>query len=107
MWAMIAHLSAFACVVLPFVGHVLGPFVVWMIKRETMPFVDDQAKEALNFQITMTIAFTAGGLLLFLLIGFVLLPVFLIVDVILTILAAVKANEGIAYRYPLSLRLVK
>ena len=107
MWGMFAHLSAFAGLVVPFVGHVLGPLVIWLIKRETMPFVNDQGKEALNFQITMTIGFVVAGVLIFAFIGVLLLPLIGIADIIMTIIAAVKANEGVAYRYPFTLRLVK
>lgn len=107
MWGMFAHLSAFAGLLVPFIGHVLGPLVIWLVKRETMPFVNDQGKEALNFQITATIGLVVAGLLVFLFIGFILLPLVGLADVIFTILAAVKANEGVAYRYPVTLRLIK
>jgi uncharacterized protein len=107
MWGMFAHLSAFAGILLPGVGHLLGPLVVWLVKRETMPFVNDQGKEALNFQITATIGLVVAGLLCFVLIGLVLLPLVGLADVIFTVLAAVKANEGVAYRYPVTLRLIK
>jgi uncharacterized Tic20 family protein len=107
MWGMLAHLSAFAGLLIPFLGHVLGPLVIWLIKRETMPFVNDQGKEALNFQITATIAFAIAGVLVFVAIGFLLLPLIAIADIIMTIIAAVKANEGVVYRYPLTLRLIK
>jgi uncharacterized Tic20 family protein len=107
MWAMFAHLSAFAGLLIPFVGHVLGPLVVWLVKRESMPFVNDQGKEALNFQITMTIAFVVAGVLILALIGMVLLPLLALADIIFTIIAGVKANEGVVYRYPVTLRLVK
>ena len=104
-WAMFAHLSAFVGHFIPF-GHILGPLVIWMIKKNEMPFVNDQAKEALNFQITMTIYFIVAGLLCLVVIGFVLLPLVWLFDIIFTIIAAVKANDGVAYRYPGSLRLV-
>ena len=107
MWGMLAHLSAFAGLVIPFIGHVLGPLVIWLIKRETMPFVNDQGKEALNFQITVTIAFAVAGVLVLAFIGILLLPLIAIADIIMTIIAAVKANEGVVYRYPLTLRLIK
>ena len=71
-----------------------------------MPLVDDQGKEALNFQITMTIAFIVAALSFFVLVGFILFPAVWLFDVIFTIIAAVKANEGVAYRYPCCLRLV-
>ena len=104
-WAMFAHLSAFVGHFIPF-GHILGPLVIWMIKKNEMPFVNDQAKEALNFQITMTIYFIVAGLLCLVVIGIVLLPLVWLFDLIFTIIAAVKANDGVAYRYPGTLRLV-
>ena len=106
MWAMIAHLSTFAGHLIPF-GNIVGPLIVWAIKKDEMPFVNDQGKEALNFQITMTVALIVAGLSVFVLIGFVLFPVVYLFDLIMTIIAAIKANEGVAYRYPLSIRLVK
>ncbi len=77
-----------------------------MLKKDTMPLVNDQAKEALNFQITYTIIGIIAWLSMFVFIGFILLPAIGIVWVILTIMAAVKANEGVSYRYPAILRLV-
>ena len=100
-----AHLSTFAGHLIPF-GNIIGPLILWSIKKDALPFVNDQGKEALNFQITMTLALLVSGALCFVLIGFVLLPLVYLFDVICTVIAAIKANEGIAYRYPLCLRLV-
>lgn len=105
MWAMLAHLSALSGFIIPF-GSILGPLIIWLIKRDEMSFVNDQAKEALNFNISMTIYAMVSGVLIFVVIGIVLLPVVLVTWLVLAILAAVKANEGVAYRYPLTLRLV-
>lgn len=104
--AMFAHLSALVGIIIPF-GNVLGPLLIWLLKKETMPFVDDQGKEALNFQITVTIALLVCIVLMFVLIGLLLLPLVGLAALILTVIAAVKANEGTAYRYPFTLRLVK
>lgn len=106
-WAMIAHFSAFATFVLPSFGQIIGPLVVWLVKRDSSPFVADQAKEALNFQITATIAFIVAGILVFLLVGIPLLIVLGIAWLVLTVVAGVRANEGVRYRYPFTLRLVK
>ena len=105
-WGMLAHLLAFCGVVIPF-GNVIAPLVVWQIKKDTMPFVSDQAKEALNFNITMAIAGIICFLLTFVLIGLILAPLLGIAWLVLTIMAGLKANEGIAYRYPFALRLIK
>ena len=103
---MVAHLISLVGFVIPF-GNVIGPLVIWLMKKDTMPFVDDQAKESLNFNITIAIAAIVCSLLMFVLIGFVLLPVVAIAWIVLTIMAAMKANEGVMYRYPFTLRLVK
>ena len=106
-WAVICHLSAFAGLVVPYVGIVLGPLVVWLLKREGMPFVDDQGREAMNFQLTMFIAGLVCMVLMWVLIGFALLAALALFDFVVTIVAAVKASEGVAYRYPVNLRLIK
>lgn len=105
-WAMFAHLSALVGFVIPF-GNVIGPLVVWLMKKDTMPFVDDQGKESLNFQITVTIAAVVCMALIVVLIGIPLLFVVGIVALVLTIIAGIKANEGVRYRYPFTLRLIK
>ncbi len=104
-WAMFAHLSALAGLVIPF-GSILGPLVIWLIKKDTMPFVNDQGKEALNFNITAAIAAIVSWVLIFVLIGFLLLPALVIAWLVFVILGTIKANEGTAYRYPFTLRLV-
>ena len=110
-WALFAHLSAIvgALIGLSF----LGPLVVWLVKKETMPFVDDQGKEALNFNIMLLIVFAVLWALTFVTLGIGILltgPLMFIVGVaalVLVIIAGIKANEGVAYRYPFSIRLIK
>lgn len=102
---MLAHLSALSGFIIPF-GSILGPLIIWLIKRDEMSFVNDQAKEALNFNISMTIYMLVSLVLVFVVIGIPLMIVLGIAWLVLAILAAVKANEGVAYRYPLTLRLV-
>ena len=116
-WAMFAHLSALAGGLLTSAvggwGFFLGPLVIWLMKKDTMPFVADQAKEALNFNITVSalmILFVVLGVatlgLGFLLTG----PLMMIVGIaalVFIVIAAIKANEGVAYRYPVNVRLVK
>jgi hypothetical protein len=104
-WAMFAHLSALAGLVIPF-GSIIGPLVIWLIKKDTMPFVNDQGKEALNFNITVAIAAIVCWILFFVLIGMLLLPVLVILWLVFVIIATIKANEGTTYRYPFALRLV-
>ena len=106
-WAMLCHYAAFFWIVAPMIGNVIGPLVVWQLKKDLDPFVDQQGREALNFQITYSIAMMVCGVLAWVLIGF---PLMLLVGVTargLTIIAGIKANEGQAYRYPLCLRLIK
>jgi hypothetical protein len=105
-WAMFAHLAALAGFVFPF-GNVVGPLIVWLIKKDTLPFVDEQGKEALNFNITVAIAAVICTLLIFVLIGGLLLIALAVLWLVFLIVAAVQANSGVAYRYPFTLRLIK
>lgn len=100
MWAMFAHLAALSGLLTGGIGFIVGPLVIWLIKKEQYPFVDEQGKESVNFQITMLIYAAAAGLLALLCIGFILLPVVGIVDLVFTIIATIKANDGVHYRYP-------
>lgn len=116
-WAMFAHLSALAGGLLTSAiggwGFFLGPLVIWLMKKDSMPFVADQAKESLNFNITVSAIFLVLLVLslVTLGIGFIItLPIMLIVGIaalVLIIMAAIKANDGIAYRYPFTIRLIK
>ena len=117
-WAMFAHLSALAGGIVTAgwagsIGCFLGPLVIWLMKKETMPFVDDQAKEALNFNITVAIAFFVLFLLTLGTLGLgaiLTVPLMIIVGLawlVLTVIAAIKSNEGVRYRYPFAIRLVK
>jgi uncharacterized Tic20 family protein len=104
--AMLAHLTVFAGFIIPF-GNIIGPLLIWLLKREEMPFVDDQGKEALNFQISVLIYFLASAVFIVVLVGIVLIAAVGVFDVVCTIIAAVRASEGIKYRYPLCIRLIK
>ena len=116
-WAMFAHLSALAGGLLTSAvggwGVFIGPLVIWLVKKDTMKFVDDQGKEALNFNITIAIACFALLLLSIMTLGVGLIlaiPLWVIIAIawlVLTIVAGVKANNGEFYRYPMTLRLVK
>lgn len=107
-FAMLAHLLALAGLAVPFPGgNILGPLVIWLIKKETMPFVESQAREALNFNITVAIIAAICFVTFWLFLPILLLFAVAIAWLILTILAAIKASEGKPYVYPLTLRLVK
>ena len=104
-WAMFAHLSALIGFVIPF-GTIIGPLVVWQMKKNDMPFVAEQGVEALNFQITVAIAFLISALLSVILIGFLLMPIVGIGALVLTIIAGIQANQGNHYEYPVNWRIV-
>ena len=104
-WALFAHLSALVGYIIPF-GSIIGPLVIWQIKKNEMPFVDDQGKEALNFQITVAIIAIVCLLLVLILIGILLLWALAIVNLVLIIIAALAANNGQAYRYPFAFRFI-
>lgn len=111
-WALLGHLSAFSAFITG-IGCILGPLIVWLIKRDTLPFAGDQAKEALNFNITVALAFLALTVLTFITFGIGLILTFpvglalFVAWIVFTIIAAINANNGERYRYPLTLRLVK
>lgn len=104
-WGLLAHLSALSGFVVPF-GNVLGPLIVWQVKKNEMAFVDDQGKEALNFQITLLLELLVAFLLCFVLIGILLLPLVALYGLVMTIIGGVQANNGVRYRYPFTLRLI-
>ncbi len=105
-WGMYCHLAAFAGLIIPF-GNVLGPLVIWLIKKDEYAFVDKEGKESLNFQITVSIAGLIAGLLSFILIGIPLLIAIVILAIIFMIKALMETNEGRSYRYPYNLRLIQ
>jgi len=110
-WDMWCHLSALSGLVVPF-GNILGPLIIWQMKRDDFPTVNEHGKEALNFQLSVMIyiAVAVMGMMFLCFFGMLLLPVVIglpIAGAILSIIAGVKANDGGFYRYPLTLRLVK
>ena len=107
LWGMLCHLAALSAFVgVPF-GHVLGPLVVWLIKRNEIPMVEQQGKESLNFQISMTIYGMVAFLLVFVVVGIFLLIGLGIFNLVMVIIASVRANDGRLYRYPLTIRFLK
>ena len=107
-WAMFCHLSALSQMVgVPF-GMILGPLIIWLIKKDDFEFVRDQGREALNFQISVYIYMLVclpliclGGL------GVVLMVIIAIVDMVFVIIASIKVSDGIPYTYPLTIRFIK
>jgi uncharacterized Tic20 family protein len=129
-WGMLAHLGGIiGSLVLPSVGNILGALIIWLVKRNEYTFVDDQGKEALNFQITVSIVSAALGIISAISMGFWSLNAIFfhrgnldfsditfvsggygliwLLNLIFSIMGAVKANKGEAYRYPLNWRIVK
>lgn len=106
MWAMFCHLAGLAAFLpmAPLLGGVIAPLIIWQIKKDDFAFVDEQGKEAVNFQVSILL-YTL--LLCFTCIGIVLLPVVGIFDMVFLLIAAVKANDGVHYRYPLTIRFIK
>jgi uncharacterized Tic20 family protein len=106
-WDALCHLLALAGLVgIPF-GNVLGPLIFWLVKKDGNPGVDQHGKESLNFQLSMTIYTIVAALSIFVLIGFVLLPALLVLNLVLVIIAGVKASNGEFYRYPFTIPLIK
>lgn len=105
-WAMVCHLSTFAGYLIP-LANIFAPLVIWALKREGNPLVDDQGKEAMNFQISITLYVMVALLFSLLLIGIPFLLALLLADLVFTLIAAIKAGDGETYRYPLTLRFIR
>jgi uncharacterized Tic20 family protein len=105
-WAMLCHIFGLGWLVVPAIGGVIGPLIVWQIKKDIDPFVSQHGKEALNFQISMLIYAVIAALLIMACIGTVLLPAVAIADIVFAIIAAIKASNGETYRYPATIRFV-
>ena len=106
MWGMFCHLSALAGFVIPF-GNIIGPLVIYSLKKDEYTFVADQGKESLNFQISVLIYLLIGLVTIVLLVGIAVLILIPFISLILTVLASVRANDGEYYRYPLCIRFIK
>jgi uncharacterized protein len=106
-WTVLCHASALAGFFVPWAGHILGPLIVWLAKRGDSPEIDEHGKESLNFQISMLIYNLIAGVLCLVLIGFVILGILHILNLVLVIVASIQAGEGKLYRYPITIRLIK
>ena len=105
-WALLAHLSGLLASALGGMAF-LGPLIVWLIKKDQSPFIADQAKEALNFQIAVTIALIVSVVIAALTcVGAILLPIVGIGSLVFAVIAAMEANKGVYYRYPYTIRLI-
>lgn len=106
-WGMACHLIALVGLLGNGIGFLLGPLILWAVKKEDHPFIDEQGKEAVNFQITMFLAAIVSAILCTILIGIVFLLAVGLMSIVFPIIAAVKVNAGERYRYPLSFRFIK
>jgi len=105
-WAMLCHLGTFGFYVFPILGNFIIPLVIWLMKRDDMPYVREQGRESINFQITTLIYGAIAGILCFVLIGFLLLPLVLLFQIVFALIASIKTYDGKPWRYPAILRLV-
>jgi uncharacterized Tic20 family protein len=99
---LLSHLLA----IVPGIG-ILGPLVIYLLKRGQSSFVEENAKESLNFQITVILAFIISGILMVVWIGFILMAILGVAELVLVIIATIRAGENKIYRYPFNLRLIK
>ncbi len=104
-WAMATHLSALIGLIGIPLGNIIGPLVVWLLKREEHKFIDRSGKESLNFQISMTIYGLVAFATVLIGIGIILLPIILIANFVLVIIASIKTSDG--EKYPLTIRFIK
>ncbi|MFQ6372056.1 DUF4870 domain-containing protein [Shewanella sp. YIC-542] len=102
---MLVHLASFAGYLVPF-GNILGPLIVWLMKREDSLFVDACGRNTLNFQISMMIYYIIGFILAWFIIGFFILGLLVLLNVIFSVIGAVKASEGKVYKYPLAIGFI-
>lgn len=105
-WSVLCHASALLGLFFHFFGHLLGPLIVWLIKRDLSPEVDANGKESLNFQISMLIYDIVAGILCIVLIGIPILIALWILNTVFVIIASVKTSEGKFYRYPFTIRFL-
>jgi len=103
---VLCHASALLGVFFHFPGHILGPLIVWLVKRGESPEIDAHGKESLNFQISMLIYDVIAGILCFIVIGFLILIILWVLNAVLVIIASIKASEGKFYRYPFTIRFL-
>jgi uncharacterized Tic20 family protein len=106
-WAMLCHLTSLSWLFTG-VGGLVGPLICWLVKKNDHPFIDQNGKESVNFQLSMYLYGVVGTALIFcFFIGIPVLIVLAVVDVIFVIIASVKASKGEAYRYPMTIRFIQ
>ena len=105
-WCILAHATALVGFLVPVAGHIVGPLIVWLAKRQDSPEIDAHGKESMNFQISMLIWNAISAILIIVLIGIPILILLHILNIIFVIVASIQASEGKLYRYPLAIRLI-
>lgn len=100
VWAVLAH-------ALGFFFSFIAPLIIWLLQKEKFPLVDDQGREALNFQLSLIIYYIVAVVSSMIFIGFLLFPILFILEIIFIVQASIAANKGERYRYPLTIRFVK
>jgi uncharacterized Tic20 family protein len=106
-WSALCHASALLGVALHFPGHLLGPLIVWLLKRGESPEIDAHGKEAVNFQISMLIYNVIAAVFCIVLIGFAFLAILWVLNAVFVIIAAIHASDGKFYRYPMTIRFIQ
>ncbi len=106
-WCVLAHATALVGFLVPVAGHIVGPLIVWLAKRTDSAEIDAHGKESLNFQLSMLIYNLIAAVFCLVLIGFFILAVLHILNIVFVIIASIQAGEGKLYRYPLAIRLIK
>ena len=107
IWNILCHASALLGVFLHFPGHLLGPLIVWLAKRDDSPEIDAHGKESLNFQISMLIYNGIAVVFCLVLVGFAFLAVLWVLNAVFVIVASIQARDGKFYRYPMTIRFVQ
>jgi uncharacterized Tic20 family protein len=105
-WCVLCHASALLGLFFHFMGHILGPLIVWLTKRGDSPEIDTYGKESLNFQLSMLIYDVIAGILCIIVIGIPILLALWILNTVLVIVASIKASNGEFYRYPFTIRFI-
>jgi uncharacterized Tic20 family protein len=105
-WCVLADATALVGFLVPLAGHIVGPLIIWLAKRQDSPEIDAHGKESMNFQISMLIWNVIAGILCLMLIGIPILILLHVLNVIFVIVASIQASEGKLYRYPLAIRLI-
>ena len=106
-WNILCHASALLGVFLHFPGHLLGPLIVWLAKRDDSPEIDAHGKESVNFQISMLIYNGIAVVFCLVLVGFAFLAVLWVLNAVFVIVASIHASDGKFYRYPMTIRFIQ